>query len=121
MGPITQRSIRLDAVLLLLTLMYASASGATREESLAEASTLQAEAQQLNAKGPYAAAIAGAQRALTIREEFLGPDHPDTADAVDLLGTSYAQSGAYKEAEPLLRRALAIREKALGPEHAKTA
>ena len=57
------------------------------------------------------------QRALAIREEVLGPEHPDTATSLNNLAGLYYAQGKYSLAEPLLKRALAIREKQLGPEH----
>ncbi len=57
------------------------------------------------------------QRALAIREQQLGPDHPDTATSLNNLAELYKSQGKYIEAEPLYQRAIAIDEKALGPEH----
>ena len=71
--------------------------------------------------GAYAKAEPLYQRALAIHEKALGPDHPDTATALNNLAELYRATGAYAQAEPLYQRALAIREKALGPEHPDTA
>jgi tetratricopeptide (TPR) repeat protein len=57
------------------------------------------------------------QRALAIRENALGPDHPDVATSLNNLALPYYRQGKYAQAEPLFQRALAIWEKALGPEH----
>ncbi|MCP9787362.1 CHAT domain-containing tetratricopeptide repeat protein, partial [Cyanobium sp. N5-Cardenillas] len=51
----------------------------------------------------------------------LGPEHPNTAQALNNLAFLYVNQGRYGEAEPLYKRALAIFEKALGPEHPNTA
>jgi tetratricopeptide (TPR) repeat protein len=59
--------------------------------------------------------------ALAIRENTLGPNHPDTAAALNDLALLLKEKGDYDGAEPLYRRALAIREKALGPNHPDTA
>ena len=72
-------------------------------------------------QGKYEEAEPLYQRALTIREKALGPEHPDTASTLNNLALLYNNQGKYEEAEPLYQRALAIREKALGPEHPDTA
>ena len=60
-------------------------------------------------------------RALQIREQQLGPEHPDTATSLNNLALLYQTQGKYPEAEPLFLRALQIREQQLGPEHPDTA
>jgi tetratricopeptide (TPR) repeat protein len=57
------------------------------------------------------------QRALQIREQQLGPEHPDVATSLTGLASLYSQQGRYGEVEPLYQRALQIREQQLGPEH----
>ena len=69
----------------------------------------------------YAKAEPLYQRALAIREQALGPNHPDTASSLNNLANLYWRQGKYEEAEPLYQRALAIREQALGPNHPDTA
>jgi tetratricopeptide (TPR) repeat protein len=61
------------------------------------------------------------QRALAIREQQLGADHPATALSLNNLAALYATTGRYGEAEPLYQRALAIREQQLGADHPDTA
>src|SRR5260370_104188 len=61
------------------------------------------------------------QRALAIREQQLGPEHPDTATSLNNLAELYRDQGKYEQAEPLLKRALAIDEKLSGPQHPDTA
>jgi tetratricopeptide (TPR) repeat protein len=56
-----------------------------------------------------------------IREEVLGPKHPDTVQSLNNLALLYYQQGQYQEAEPLLKRALEIREEVLSPKHPDTA
>ena len=73
------------------------------------------------ARGDLAAAQPLLERALAIRENVLGPEHPDTAASVNNLGVLFGDQGDLAAAQPLLERALAIREKALGPEHPDTA
>ncbi len=64
----------------------------------------------------YADATRLAERALSIREAALGPDHPEVADALTSLGAVQWDSG---EADCVAshRRALDIRERVLGPDH----
>jgi len=65
----------------------------------------------------YALAEPLYQRALSIRERQLGPDHPDTAQSLNNLAVLYWSQGKYEQAEPLYQRALSIREQQLGPDH----
>ncbi len=60
-------------------------------------------------------------QSLAIREAVLGPDHPDTATSLTLLGLTYQFQSAFAAARAPLERALAIRERALGPNHVETA
>ena len=57
------------------------------------------------------------QRALSMREQVLGPDHPDVARTLHDLANLYRAQGKYLEADLLYRRALSIREQVLGPDH----
>jgi len=59
-------------------------------------------------------------RALAIREQQLGSEHPDTAFSLHDLAHLYARQGKFAEAESLYQRALAIRVQQLGPEHPDT-
>ncbi len=71
----------------------------------------------LNQAGDYAGAEAPWIRALAIREQVLGPHHPDVATSLNNLALLYRAQGKYAEAEPLFQRALAVWEKTLGPHH----
>jgi tetratricopeptide (TPR) repeat protein len=75
----------------------------------------------LNDRARYAEAEPLYQRALSIREQQLGPDHPDTATSLNNLAPLYRNQGKYEQAEPLLKRALSIWEQQLGPHHPDTA
>jgi tetratricopeptide (TPR) repeat protein len=57
------------------------------------------------------------QRALHIREQQLGPQHPDLAFVLINLANLYYDQGRYAEAEPLYQRALYIREQQLATEN----
>ena len=72
-------------------------------------------------RAAYAAARPLFERALAIREEVLGPEHPDTAESLDNLAFLVQAQGDLGGALPLCERALAIREEVLGPEHPDTA
>ena len=61
------------------------------------------------------------ERALSIHEKLLGPDHPHTARSLEGLAIQLQHQGDLVGARPLHVRALAIREKILGPEHRQQA
>ena len=75
----------------------------------------------LNVRAQYEEARPYYERALAIREQALGPEHPDVATSLNNLAELYRIQGYYAEAEPYHQRALAIREQALGPEHSDVA
>ncbi|MCP4362163.1 MAG: tetratricopeptide repeat protein [Chloroflexi bacterium] len=60
------------------------------------------------------------ERALTIREKALGPDHPDTARSLNNLGTLAYYEGNKHEAARLMQQALTILQKKLGDNHPDT-
>jgi tetratricopeptide (TPR) repeat protein len=60
------------------------------------------------------------ERALAIREQILGPAHPDTAESLNELAVILQEQGDLARARPYLERALAIREQNLGPTHPTT-
>jgi tetratricopeptide (TPR) repeat protein len=61
------------------------------------------------------------ERALAIREKFLGSEHALTAVSLNNLALVLQDQGDLSAARPLLQRAVAINEKALGAEHRDTA
>ncbi len=71
----------------------------------------------LREQGLYGQAEPLFQSALTIREQVLGPEHPDTATSFNDLAWLYREQRQYKQAELLYQRALALCEQALRPEH----
>lgn len=79
-----------------------------------------AEVDELLKAGRANDALPKAEEALTLSEKHFGPEHPDTAIALDGLGRVHLGKGSFAAAEPLLVRALAIREKTPGPEHPDT-
>lgn len=60
------------------------------------------------------------ERALAIREQTLGSDHPETAISYFWLAYLAHQQQRYEAAEPLYQKALSIRERRLGPHHPLT-
>jgi len=83
-------------------------------------------------QGKYQEALPIAEKAVEVAKRARGPEHLDTADALNNLGLLFKKSGdyaskldqamgEYAKAEPLLLEALQIRQKALGPEHPDTA
>jgi CHAT domain-containing protein/tetratricopeptide (TPR) repeat protein len=89
--------------------------------ALAEASRLSAQVTTLYNEGKYSAAIPLAQQVLELREQVLGPTHPEIANTLNNLAVLYQAQGDYRQAGPLHQRALAIREQALGPTHPEVA
>ena len=57
---------------------------------------------------------------MVIREKVDGPDHPETAAALNNLAALVQEQGDLAAAQPLFRRALDITEKTLGPAHPNT-
>ena len=74
----------------------------------------------LHDQGDLQGARALHERALTIREAHLGPDHPDTATSLNNLALVLADQGDHDAARTLHQRALAIREARLGADHPDT-
>lgn len=68
-------------------------------------------------RAKYPEALLLFKRALAIREQALGPDHPDVATGLNNLGVLYKAQGQDEQALPLFQRALKIREQVLGPDH----
>ncbi len=93
-------------------------AGLIEQEHLAfpEAARLLNEAgYYLYEQGQYQEAEPLLVQAVAIREQSLGPEHPDVATSLNHLAELYRQEAKYDQAEPLYLRALAIRENHLGP------
>ncbi len=76
---------------------------------------------RVGALATYGAAQQLLERALTLDEKALDPDHPDTARTLNNLGYLLRMQGDFAMARRYYERALAIREKVLGPDHPETA
>ncbi|MBO0790571.1 MAG: tetratricopeptide repeat protein [Ktedonobacteraceae bacterium] len=61
------------------------------------------------------------QHAVRLREQVLGPEHPEVAKPLNGLAILYETQGRHVEAERLYQRALHIWEQASGPEHPELA
>ena len=62
----------------------------------------------------YSEAEPIALRASALLERTTGPDYPDVAANLQILGRIRKAQGRYREAEPLLKRSLDIRNAAMG-------
>lgn len=72
---------------------------------------------RLERQGRYAETIVLAKKVLAVREKFLGPDYPDVAESLDILGRNYQAMGDLVQAESLFSKSLAVRKKALAAGH----
>ncbi|MCA9648437.1 MAG: serine/threonine protein kinase [Myxococcales bacterium] len=82
-----------------------------------EADVLNASGVVLFRQGVLDRALSYHQRALAIREQELGPDHPDVAHSLNNIGLVLFRQRELDQALVHHRRALAIREQGLGPHH----
>jgi len=87
------------------------------QDPLKRAAGLMKEVQQYHREGRYRDAIPKAREALALREQALGPDHPEVATSLNSLAELLRLTGDYGGARPLYERALKIREQVLGPNH----
>jgi tetratricopeptide (TPR) repeat protein/CHAT domain-containing protein len=83
--------------------------------------TLNQQVDQLIEQDKYQEAIPIAERAIEVAKRSRGPEHPETAVALNNLGVIFQEIRDYARAEPLLQEALQIRQKVLGPEDPDTA
>ncbi|NOX99848.1 MAG: serine/threonine protein kinase [Verrucomicrobia bacterium] len=70
--------------------------------------------------GDYEAAIEQRERAVELRMEELGAEHPDTLATMSSLAYSYSEIGDYEKALALGEEALELKKKVLGSEHPDT-
>ena len=81
----------------------------------AEVERLDADAARLYREGRLDEAIVLAERALSIQERALGPDHPGVVDPINNLALFYLTADDYAAAEALFERVLEITTDTLGP------
>ncbi|MEM9463258.1 MAG: tetratricopeptide repeat protein [Myxococcota bacterium] len=91
------------------------------KESLELAESLNTLGNVSSRHGKYEEAKRYYRKAVRLRQEAFGADHPDVATILDNLGVVLKSQGKYEEAKAYHQRALAIREKALGPDHPNVA
>jgi len=108
---------RLRSSLLLFLAVGAALSVSGCQTALDRAEPLNAEVLRLNREGRYREAIPRARDLLALREQALGPAHPDVAQSLNDLANLLALMGNAAGARPLLERALQIREQALESAH----
>jgi serine/threonine protein kinase len=70
--------------------------------------------------GLYKKAEPQLRRALELRQQHLGNEHPDTLQSVNELGAMLGGASRWQEAEPLLRQGLSAARPNLGVEHPTT-
>ena len=88
-----------------------------QEAKLGEAAELLKQAEQTRKDGKYAQGVPLVERALKLREEALGPRHPDVASAMSTLSQFVGETGSYDRALELAEKALRLREEILGAKH----
>ena len=106
-------------VLLALGLWILACPASSAEDDDPDA--LNQQVSQLIEQGKYREAIPIAERAVEVSKRALGPEHRETADALNNLGFLFQRIGDYAKAEPPYQEALRIRRKVLGPEDPDTA
>ncbi len=108
---------REDAERLVTTLEYVSGLAFDRQQTLARADCLDSDVHRFVAKREYEDCEDLVRRQLDIRRRLLGPDHPEVAASLNVLGVVLRETGEYGEAETVLRRALDLRRRVFGPRH----
>jgi len=106
-------------VLLVLGLWMLACAASSAEDD--DPNALNQRVRQLIEQGKYQEAIPIAERAVEMAKRVRGPEHSETADALNNLGLLFKKTRDYAKAEPLYREALQIRHKVLGSEHLDTA
>jgi tetratricopeptide (TPR) repeat protein len=96
-------------LLLLGVLLYLLQPGspliADEQDDLAKLSSLNKQVAELYQAGKFNEAISIAEESLELSEKAIGPDHPDTALALNNLAQLYRFMGDYAKAEPLYQSA----------------
>lgn len=111
----------LGSLLLLVLLIQTSFPVRGEAQTLEEARRLNDEVLELHRQGEPGQARARAERALAIRRQLLGEDHPLVAESLNNLGQLHAALGDYAGAESYLKQALLIDERVFGPSHPNVA
>jgi tetratricopeptide (TPR) repeat protein len=90
-------------------------------EPLGVSALLDSAASYLRGRARYVEALTLRERALAVREAYLGADHPHTAETLHNLAVVFTDLDDLKPARDMHERALAIREAHLGVDHPDTA
>jgi CHAT domain-containing protein/lipopolysaccharide biosynthesis regulator YciM len=96
-------------------------NAAERDRWLYEARKQYTASRQLLSAGKYAEAVPPGEKAIELREQSLGAEHPDLILMLAHLAAVYYSRGNFAKHQALCQRGLAIAEKTLGPEHWKVA
>ena len=104
------------SILVILPLFLTQTSH-SQENDLKKIENLSQKVGGLYKQKRFAEAIPLAEEILAVLRKELGPEHPETAQALNNLGELYRAVGDYSKAEMLFKEALSIGEKTLGPEH----
>jgi serine/threonine protein kinase len=94
-----------------------SLNGKFKNEPLVEASIRDTIGSTYRDLGEQEAAEPHLERALQIRQEYLGTEHLDTLDSVDILAWLRFDQARYEEAAELLENAMSTSRRVLGEEH----
>jgi tetratricopeptide (TPR) repeat protein len=91
-----------------------------QDQPLVEAAIRRVIGEAYNRLGAHQLAVGHLERAVKLRLNHLGPDHPDTLASMYTLGNSYECVDRRPEAINLYQRMLESRKATLGPDHPDT-
>jgi len=112
-----RRALRRTWAAALCLVLVGATPDAGMDPRLVEAARAYDEATKLKDAGKYAEAASTADRACSLWEAVLGPNHLEVAKCSNLSGDLHRRAGDVAGARSLLERGLAIREATLGPSH----
>ncbi|MBE9028454.1 CHAT domain-containing protein [filamentous cyanobacterium LEGE 11480] len=92
-----------------------------RQALISQAQTLNRKVMQLASAGNYQAAAIAAKAELKLRQQYLGPNHPEVATTLSNLAELHRLQGQYAAATPFYQRSLKIYEIHLGKTHPNVA
>jgi len=107
----------IDARLALQHLELLQSLTGEQREQLRVAEAVNRDFLRLDDERQFTEAIEAGRKALEIRGEILGDEHPDYATSLFNLADTYESVAEYAKAEPLYIQSLAIRERIFGKEH----
>jgi eukaryotic-like serine/threonine-protein kinase len=90
------------------------------DQPLMKATLLSAIGETFSGLGMHTESLAAFKRALYVRRERLGEDHPDTLNSMNHLAMAYQDLGRLDQAIPLLETTVEKRRTKLGANHADT-